>query len=88
MNSYTMIFFVFLAFNLLSGCAGVAVGTYGKHESAQENFCINKEKNNTMCYNSPVNGYTQEEVISLWGKPDKKDKYKSCVVYLYDNGVA
>ncbi|WP_133406895.1 hypothetical protein [Parashewanella tropica] len=73
---------------LLNGCAGVAVGTYGKHELAQNNFCLAKGKNNTNCYDDPPEGYTPDEVTSLWGVPDKTEKANNCTVYYYDNGLA
>ncbi len=88
MNSLNKLLLLSIAVSTLSGCAGIAVATYGKHELAHTHFCLAKGKNNTSCYEPPENGYTHTEVTSLWGAPDKIEKLNNCTVYYYDNGVS
>lgn len=68
----------------LSGCAGLAVGSYGTFESKKETFTLAAERNEFDF--SPANQvYTQEQVINLWGAPDEEYNEGKCSVLSYQD---
>lgn len=54
----------------LSGCAGLGVATFGTHERFASEFELQPERNKTAYFGSNQK-YTKEQIVRLWGKPDK-----------------
>ena len=70
---------------LLNGCVGLAAGTYGKHELAKESFELADTRNKFSFGNKK---YSQEQVIELWGSPDRQEMSGKCTVFAYENGTS
>jgi hypothetical protein len=75
---------VLISLLFLSGCIGLSVGSYGTFESKKESFNL-LEQRNEQGYGENKS-YSKEEVISLWGKPDKISTNGSCDVLTYHDG--
>lgn len=78
------ILMLFISLLFLSGCAGLAVGTYGTFESQKDSFSLSNirlEQN----YRERKS-YSKDEVISLWGEPDQISINGSCEVLTYYDG--
>lgn len=69
---------------MLSGCVGLAVGTFDTFEGKTEDFTLS-EKRNKFAYGNAAE-YTQEQVITLWGQPDEKHQEGLCSVFSYYDG--
>ncbi|WP_371189013.1 hypothetical protein [Thalassotalea maritima] len=78
------IFLVLFSFLCLSGCVGLAVGTYGTFESQKDNFNLT-DKRNQQGYGENTS-YSKEHVISLWGTPDNITTKGSCDIFSYHDG--
>ncbi len=76
-----------LLLGLLSGCAGLAVATYGKKESASTNFALAKGRNQ-FSYTKHDAAYSKEEIVALWGKPDDTKAYQGCEILIYKDGTS
>lgn len=76
-----------LAISLLTGCAGVAVGTYGKEEWVRERFALANERNK-YAFDSHPTPYSREEIIARWGEPDRVASADNCEVLIFDNGTS
>ena len=83
---YRAVIIVFSAL-LLSGCVGLAVGTYGKKEWARADFRLAKERNQ-FSFEKRDTPYTKEEIIEYWGEPDSVDNFKECKVLIYKDGTS
>jgi len=71
----------------LSGCLGLAVGTYGKHERLTTSFALTKGKNSFRDFAQPGN-YSEADIIRLWGKPDEIASNDYCRVLEYHEGLS
>lgn len=78
--------FIALAF-LLSGCVGLAVGTYGKKELARTDFNL-ANKRNQFSFEKSDSYYTEKQIIEYWGDPDSVDNFKECTVLIYKDGTS
>ncbi len=78
------ILLVFILAIVLSGCAGLAIGTYGTYESKRDTFGLSNERNQLSYTKKP--SYTKEEVISLWGEPDEIGADGLCDIFTYHDG--
>jgi hypothetical protein len=78
------ILIVILSFFWLTGCVGLAVGSYGTFESQKDSFHLTEQRNK-QGYGDKVT-YTKEQVISLWGEPDEITTNGSCDVLSYYDG--
>ena len=72
---------------LLSGCAGLAVGTFGTFENEQNVVHIS-DKRNEFEYIAPKSTLTKEVLVSTWGKPDEISQYGKCEVVTYYDGYS
>lgn len=54
----------FLLVALLPGCAGLAVGTYGKKELVSTNFALTQGRNH-LSFIGRDSPYSKEEIVSL-----------------------
>ena len=69
----------------LSGCVGLAVGSYGTFENKKDNFTLSVERNKFgFATNSQV--YSEEQLIKLWGEPNEKYTEGNCSVLSYHDG--
>lgn len=75
--------FVVASLVLLTGCVGLAAGTYGKHKLAKSEFGLSAERNE-FSFTSAT--YSTDEVQQLWGEPDAIDSHGACTVYGYKKG--
>ena len=66
-------------------CFGVAVGYMGTFEESTTVFELTDEKNN-MFFNITEKSYTNEDLVKLWGEPDKKTSEGKCEVFTYRDG--
>ncbi|GAA5213636.1 hypothetical protein ACFSJ3_03130 [Corallincola platygyrae] len=71
----------------ISGCAGLAVGTYGKKESVKTHFAL-AETRNEFSHNFPDSAYLKADIIKLWGEPDELWSTEKCEVLVFDNGTS
>jgi len=71
----------------LSGCVGLAVGTYGTFENKEESFSISSEKN-SFEYSTSAETLTKEQLVSTWGEPDQISMVGSCEVVAYNDGFS
>ena len=78
------ILIVLISFLFLTGCVGLAVGSYGTFEYQKENFNLADKRLEQG--NGDRKSYTKEEVISLWGKPDQVNANGGCEVLTYHDG--
>ena len=71
----------------LSGCFGLAVGSYGRHERLDTSVSLAKGKNN---YGESIHSgaYSESEIINLWGEPDEIATNDCCKVLSYHNGCS
>jgi hypothetical protein len=69
----------------LSGCFGLAVGSYGRHERLHTFVSLAKGKGNFASHNHS-SAYSESETISLWGAPDRIATNGCCRVLGYHNG--
>lgn len=74
-----------LASSVLSGCVGVAVGTYGTFESESESFKLT-DKRNEFGYGMADEVITKEHLMELWGAPNEIFSAGSCEVLTYYDG--
>lgn len=72
---------------VFSGCAGIAVGTYGKHEKLRTSYSLLEGRNN-FGYRTDPGGYSEEDILRLWGEPDSIEFSGTCKVLSYRNGRA
>ena len=77
---------VLLPLFMLTGCAGLAVGSFGTFENKRENFTLESERNEFGFGISEP--YSTERVIELWGKPDESYQEGLCTVYSYHDGFS
>ena len=68
----------------LSGCVGLAVGSYGTFESKKENFNLSEQRNKQGYGKNK--SYSKEQVITLWGTPDEISSKGACDVLTYHDG--
>ena len=80
------LFFVLLTL-LLSGCVGIAVGTYGKKELARTDFGLAKERNQLSFEKRDI-PYTEGEITEYWGEPDSVGDFGECKVLTYADGIS
>jgi hypothetical protein len=85
-NILTRIALVIPLLLLLNGCAGLAVGTFGTHEAFASQFQLKAERNEFEYVGSEK--YTKEEVIELWGEPDRKEVDGDYHTLMYYDGRA
>ena len=78
---------IVLAMSLLSGCVGLAVGTYGKKEWVRTEFSLAKERNK-FSFEEREARYTETEIIDHWGEPDAVESYQECKVLVYKDGTS
>ena len=71
----------------VSGCGGLAVGTYGKKELARSDFALAKERNK-FALSKRTTPYTKSEIIENWGEADEIQAYKNCEVLVFKNGTS
>ncbi|MDN3651668.1 hypothetical protein QWY77_02670 [Thalassotalea ponticola] len=80
------ILIVFMSLLCLSGCVGLAIGTFGTYELQKDSFgFIEGRLNLSQGEQIP---YSKEEVVSLWGQPDKTDTIGNCEVFTYHDGYS
>jgi len=75
---------VLISLVLLSGCVGLAVGSYGTFESTKDSFNLSEQRNKQG--NGERKSYAKEQVMALWGRPDKISTTGSCDVFTYHDG--
>ncbi len=83
MKSLTLICLTFL----LSSCVGLAVGTFGTFENKVESPRITPEKNERKYFalkSEPK--LIKQELLELWGQPDKQSTDGNCEVLTYYSG--
>ena len=68
-----------------SGCFGLAVGSYGKHERLNTSFALAQGRNNLGGFVHP-GAYSEAEILSLWGEPDGTTTNECCTMLSYRNG--
>jgi hypothetical protein len=71
----------------LSGCFGLAVGTYGKHQKLTTGFVLAKGKNNFGISSHPED-YSEADITRFWGKPDETTLSGCCKVLKYHDGIS
>ena len=71
----------------LSGCCGLAVGSYGRHERLKTAVSLAKGKNN---FGGSIHSgdYSESEIVSLWGAPDGTATNDCCKVLSYHKGCS
>ncbi|MBY6185368.1 hypothetical protein KUV89_01755 [Marinobacter hydrocarbonoclasticus] len=69
----------------LSGCVGLAVGTFGTYESLKPNPAITAEKNE-FGFGQPDQPLTKSALIAAWGEPDATRSEGRCEVLSYYDG--
>lgn len=72
---------------LMAGCAGLAVGTYGKKEWERTDFTLAKERNQ-FSFAKRDSPYTSSEIVDHWGKPDDVQSHEDCEVLIYKDGTS
>lgn len=70
---------------LLSGCVGLAVGSYGTFEEHKEKFAVSTNKNE-FDYRAEYPKTTKDELLSAWGEPDELSNHGDCEVVIYYDG--
>jgi len=71
----------------LSGCFGLAVGTFGRHERLHPSISLAQGKNNFgSSFHSDA--YSESEIVSLWGVPDETETNDCCKVLSYHDGCS
>jgi hypothetical protein len=74
---------------LLTGCLGLVVGTFGKHEKLTTSFAFVKGRTNLNSNTSAQPGDCSEtKIIELWGKPDEVTTNGCCKVLKYRTGIS
>ena len=76
---------IFISALLLSGCVGLAVGSYGTFENKREKFQLSDKRNKFKVYSEPTS-YNKEQVLSLWGRPDEVKQTGACETLIYHDG--
>ncbi len=71
----------------LQGCAGLAVGTYGKHEYEFDQVALRDERGR-LGWRVPDDGYSKGDIVRLWGTPDGLSDKGACTVLSYKGGVS
>lgn len=79
--------FIALCPLLLTGCVGLAVGTFGKHESVSTDFKLAKQRNQ-FDYGPRADAYRKSDVIEHWGEPDRVQRQGQCEVLVYKDGTS
>lgn len=69
----------------LSGCVGLAVGSYGTFENKQEQFQLSDKRNEFKRFSEPKS-YNKELVLTLWGQPDEIKQTGACETLIYHDG--
>ena len=77
-----------LSISLLTGCVGLAVATYGKYESPREDFSLSDVRNEFGYRLNEKGFYSPDEVVDLWGEPDREERDGDCLVYVYNDGTS
>jgi hypothetical protein len=72
---------------LLSGCGGLAVGTYGTFEQDRESFSISDQKN-VFAFETESEHPNKQQLIDKWGKPDAISQLGKCEVLTYHDGYS
>ncbi|WP_139304916.1 hypothetical protein [Microbulbifer marinus] len=79
--------FVIFLLTMLSGCVGLAAGTYGKKELARTEFSLEKERN-IFSFEKRDLPYSEDEIIEHWGSPDSVGLFEQCKVLIYKDGTS
>ena len=69
----------------LSGCVGLAVGSYGTFETKQQAFQLTEQRNKIKTFSEPKT-YSKQQVLSLWGEPDSIQQQGKCETLIYHDG--
>lgn len=72
---------------IMPGCAGLAVGTYDRHETLNSSPSLSKGKGQRGLQ-SHAGAYSEAEIVQLWGKPDEVKESGSCRLLVYNDGLA
>lgn len=72
---------------VLTGCVGLAVGSYGTFEDHKESFAISEIKNE-FDYQAEYPKLSKAELVSTWGKPDDVSTDGNCEVVTYHDGYS
>lgn len=83
-NKKMKILLVLISLLYLCGCVGLAVGSYGTFETAQENSYVSGKLKQQSANKDA--SYSKEQVISALGQPDKTSTNGSCDVLSYHDG--
>ncbi|WP_444906195.1 hypothetical protein [Microbulbifer sp. SSSA008] len=79
--------FVIVSLSMISGCVGLAVGTYGKKEWVRTKFSLGKERNQ-FAFEKRDSPYSETEIIEHWGNPDTVDQFEECKVLIFKDGTS
>ncbi|QIZ77541.1 hypothetical protein [Ferrimonas lipolytica] len=82
---------ILLAMALLStltGCVGLAVGSFGTLEAKKTDFSLNDQRGKLGFSVKEAETYTTEQVVELWGDPDSVAEKGNCTVYSYHDGLS
>ena len=69
----------------LVGCVGIGAAKYGKYTAAKTEFGLNPERNS---FSHTVKTYSPEDVVALWGEPDRRSDQGACSVFGYKAGTS
>lgn len=83
MRRYALIMVLLLV--PLVGCVGIGAATYGKYTAAKTEFGLNTERNS---FSNAVKTYSPEDVVALWGEPDRHSTRGTCKVFGYKSGTS
>ncbi|WP_445364607.1 hypothetical protein ACJJIQ_10920 [Microbulbifer sp. ANSA003] len=78
---------IIASLSIISGCVGLAVGTYGKKEWARTEFSLGNERNQ-FSFEKRGSPYSEIEIIERWGNPDSVNKFEYCKVLIYKDGTS
>ena len=71
----------------VSGCVGLAVGTYGKKELVRTDFTLAGVRNQ-FSFTKRYRSYTKTEIIEHWGEPDDIQAHENCEILIYKEGMS
>lgn len=78
---------IILLVTVLSGCTGIAVGTYGKKEWVRTEFSLAKARNQ-FSFEKHSGSYSRADIAAYWGEPDAVESFKACEVLIYKDGTS
>lgn len=78
---------IILLVTVLSGCAGIAVGTYGKKEWVRTEFSLAKARNQ-FSFEARSSSYSRADIAEHWGEPDATESVEACEVLIYKDGTS